>query len=480
MFLPVPVVTIAGVDVASGPGSGGLMVVDGLSMTWGRDDLFEQPTPATARLVLFDPTATWATSVDRRGHAVTLSWAGDVPGAGPVRVVFFRGRLGTPTVSRKKVRINGETIKGALVELPLTSVVLDLANQKPTVDWPDETVAARRDRLAALSAATLPGGIEIRDYWLAPHMAPVAAKDQRDLLGHIMDLYDSTGVDRGTFRPDLQKFTYTPRRDYGADNRGNGRLFKDPVGADRYGQGAYVRGIGNTVTMPYLDAQALSHDGNIVMAPKITRVEHRHPSGSTSAYAITTYVLPVPGANELRDGVRAVRLDSQLSWDNYAQTAAEDLVEMSRWEARAWQLQDLTFSTRRTGGFSDVELATLLLNGWEDYTRLIFIERSEFTALGVIPVFGLMGGTIAFREGHWDLLLKTTSIRSGLYRHAITFEEIDDGTAGNEVQWWDDDHPNGMHESLTFEDLGFTRAGLGVAAADVGPNTGFDEENYPS
>lgn len=474
MFDPVPVVAINGVEVASGlTGGPGPVVVDDLSISWGRDSLFEQPDAPAGRLVLFDPTAVWATSVDRRGQLVTLAWAARTPGA--ARTVFFRGRLGTPSITRKTVRINGQPVKGALVELPLTSVLLDLSNRTPTGAWPEETVAARVSRIAGL----LPGGIAVRDYWQAPHMAPVKADDQRDLLTHLRDVYDSTGVDRMTYRPDTEAITYVPRRDY-SSARGHGRLVADPVGADtpRAGLGAYVRGVGNSATMPYLDGGVTGHPGSIEPPPKITRVEHKHPSGSTADYPLVTYLKLVPGTDENVIGVRAVRLESQLSWDNYATTAAEDLVEMARWEGRVWTLQDLRVRTKLTGGFTDLEHAQLLLAGWEDYTKIVFVERSEFTPLGVMPVFGIMGGTIGYRDGGWDILIKTAPIRTGPTRHAITFEEIDDGTPANEVQWWDDDHPHGMHESLTFEDLGFTTRGVGVSV--IGPDTGFDEENFPA
>jgi hypothetical protein len=48
---PTPFVNLAGVDLATGPGSvGGPMVLDDLAVTWGRNEVLDQPTPATATL----------------------------------------------------------------------------------------------------------------------------------------------------------------------------------------------------------------------------------------------------------------------------------------------------------------------------------------------------------------------------------------------------------------------------------------------
>lgn len=483
---PLPVVTIDGKVIASGVAAAAdavpaeLLVVDGLSVDWGRDEVIAQPDPATGRLQLFDPSGTWATSSDLRGKAVTLSWKVTTGGT-TTQTVFFRGRVGSPvTVNRKTVQLaDGRTIAGAVVDLPLVSVLVDLANIRPTAAWPEETVAARRTRISAAASAVV-AGVTVRDYWLVPNMAPVAAKDQVSLWEHLVRLYDSTGADRLTYLPATNQVTYVVRRDY-PTSRGHGRLWWDTTGA-RANTGAYLRATGNTVVYAHLAAGLTEYGDGITQPARMTRVELVHPSGATGptgGFPERTVTRTVTGANEGRDGVRTVRLESQLSWDNYADTAASDLEDYVQKEGGAWQLDPIRWSSKRAGGFDDLAQIQWLLSGAEAVDSapgfLVFLQGTWLPAFGLRPVFGIMGGTIGYRRGGWEVDLQIAPMTTASLQHPITFEEIDDGSATYELQWWDDDHPRGLHPSVTFEDLGYCARGLGTdATAVIGPDQGWD------
>jgi hypothetical protein len=497
-FDPVPVVTIGGVDVAQGPGqeyvlppvptapnqeyapprlSASLIVVDGLSVTWGRDDPLAQPESAVGRLTLFDGSGTWATSLDLRGQSVVLSYAGVVPNAGPVRTPFFRGRVGSPVkVSRKTVVMpDGEVVEGSLVELPLVSVLVDLANRLPAEDWPEETVEARRARLASWSADVLPGGVAVRDFWKTPNVAPVPAEDQVSVLDHLVALYDSTGADRMTYHPDTQRVVNLIRRDYVAERTMAYLWWDQPPGVSgRAGRGAYARAITSGVRT-YLDAGLLEYDpaDGITQPDRVTRVELVHPSSDPAwNYKDRTTTVLVDGTDERRDGVRTARLESTLLWNNFADTAASDLEELAQKEGAAWRLQPLVFSSRRAGGFDSYDQARALLSGKETQD-LFFLQGSWLPNYGLRPLFGVMGGTIGYRNRSWELELIPAPIVTTLPQHAITWEEFDDGSTTFQVQWWDEDHPRGLHESLTYEDLGYVGRGLNVST--VPPATGWDK-----
>jgi hypothetical protein len=478
-FDPVPVVTLDGADVAAGVDSeggvpAGLIVVDGLEFTWGREEVLEQPEAATARLQLFDPSGTWATSSDLRGKLVTLDWTGQVAGEPtPRRRVMFRGRVGHPVkVVRKVVQLpDGNTIQGSLVTMPLVSILLDLANIRPSVAWPEETVEERRARIAA-AAASVVSDVVVRDYWKPPKVVAVAAKDQVSLYQHLVDLYDSTGADRMNYQPDSNVVTFLERRDY-YSSRGHGQLWWDQSTGARAGQGVYVRATGNSAVYLGLDSAGLEYDPGegITQPERLTRVELAHPSATTS-FSTRVVTRLVTGQNEKQNGVRTVRLESKLTWDNYADTAASDLEDMTQKEAAQWRLEPLVLRTRPLGGFEHHDHAELFLKGSESH-ELLFLQRSWLPNFGLRPVVGVMGGTVTYRNQGWEVELVPAPITTTLPQHAITFEELDDGSAGYEVQWWDSDHPRGMHESLTFEDLGHVSRGMG-AAPSIGPDTGWD------
>jgi hypothetical protein len=102
----------------------------------------------------------------------------------------------------------------------------------------------------------------------------------------------------------------------------------------------------------------------------------------------------------------------------------------------------------------------------------VFLQRTWLSAVGVRPVVGIIGGSIAY-DGGWRLELDVMPITTGtVAQHPITWEEIDDGTPGNTLVWTDGDDPNGLHESLTLDDLYYCPRGLGVTSTP--PNQGWD------
>lgn len=476
VFLPVPVVSIDGVDVAQGATVDGhlpgLVVVDGLEFDWGRDEVLEQAVPPTGTLQLFDPSGRWATSADLRGKAVTIGWTGN-PGTGVIRRTIFRGRVGSPVqLARKVVTLpDGSKVAGALVTLPLVSILLDLANMRPTVAWPEETVEARRARIAA-AVVDVVADVQVRDYWKTPNVQPVAAKDQVTYLQHLEELYDSTGADRMIYLPDTNVLTYLERRDF-YTSRGLGRLWWETTTGPRAGNGVFVRATDSAGTaLVGLDAAALEYDPSdgITQPERITRVELVHTSSPSMTSRTVTRL--VTGQDEKRSGVRTLRFESQVTWDAYADTAASDLEDLVQKEAAVWRLEPLTYRTKPLGGFETAEHAELLLKGAEVST-LLFLQRSWLPAFGLRPLFGVMGGTIAYRSGGWQVTWTPAPITTTLPQHAISWSEIDDGSAGYEVQWWDDDHPHGMDASLTLDDLGYVARGLGASPA-IGLDTGWD------
>lgn len=506
-FRPSCVVTVDGVDVAGGAaaaGDSGLMVVDGLSVTWGREAVLEQPTPGTGRLVLFDPSRTWATRADRRGRPVTIRWEGrdDVTGAA-VSGVLFRGRIGAPltvsprTVTRARPDGSGETVRGALVEIPLQSAVVDLANVVPRVAWPAETMGARIDRCVteARRWGLLAGGALLREVWRTPNVAPVAVNDQVSLLDHFTALYDSSGGDSYTYRPDTDALTYVVRRDYQSATMG--ALTRTTTGP-RANRGAYVTarslifGIvgddqangGDLSTPPatglFLDTAALEYDpaDGVTTPPRITRIAVTGPD-EANAYTLRTVEIPVRrepwdpagGSNALDEtalGVRTARVDSLVAWNAWNDLVASDTENQARQEGSRWVLQPLRLVTAKAGGFPSVAVAQLLLAGYERNDNL-FLQRSWLPALGIRPVFGVMGATIGYLRGGWDVTFAPAPIVTQRPQHPLTFEDLRTANSALWLQAWDGPHPAGLDPTVTFEDLRYV--GWGLDAADPPAST---------
>jgi hypothetical protein len=137
-------------------------------------------------------------------------------------------------------------------------------------------------------------------------------------------------------------------------------------------------------------------------------------------------------------------------------------------EGGAWRLEPLLWSTRKTGGFENVDQAMILLRGGEtdDY---VFFQRSWLPAFGQRPVYGVMGGVIGYADGGWELELNLSPVITRAPQHRISWEEMDAGAANLQVRMYDTPQPTGFHPTLTVDDLEFVTWGLvqGTISADT-------------
>lgn len=462
---PVPTVQLAGQPVASGPSADGswptLMVVDGVSVTWGRDNVLNHPSSPTARVTIFDPTSTWAAAVQLVGLEVTVTWT-----VGTESRVCFRGRVSVVALTRKTVRgPDGQPVTGALVTLSCASLLTDLGNRKQGIVWPPETAAARRDRTAALLAGPV-SSVTIRPGWEA---APLAVSGQGGRTGlDVLDaLYDSTGGDRWSWDPHTRAVDYIARRQFPAGAAG---LYRDPA----VRSGVYVaslpsqRDAASPVRPPlFIDAAAVEYSGSVTrdLASQLTRVELSWQDPGTGSAATIYRVFP--GVVESQVGYRAATLTTDLTAASWAELAADGVVSVATGEATGWQLGRLTWDTGRTGGFQTMDQVRLLLSGCE-LDGVYFLGGSWLPQLGVRPVFGVMGGTLTYRNSAWSVAWTNAPIApAGAAERPITWDEIDAGQFGERITW-DEDSPLGLHESVTFDDLAHVTYGLGGSTTPAG------------
>lgn len=494
-LMPVPVVAIGGVTVASGPNASltNLMAVDGLNVSWGRSQVMDQPDPQTATLTCFDPLSSWPLTADLRGQLVTISWRQTRPSDGSLQTVpFFVGRITRAKLTRKTVtRDDGVKVHGLLIAMSAASLLNDLANRVPAEDWPDETLGARRARLATWAANVCTGGIVVRNFWADPHVAPVPIANQVSVLDHLLSLYESTGPDRMTFLPWNQQACQLERRDHPVA-RTLGALHWNVAGEGtaRDGAGAYAWSIafapydnGMASLNLYVDAARVEYGDSSGLTKDITamltRVEVSHPdvtAGNATRVEVALCSVVDPKISETTMGVRTARLDSLVNWNAYAQTAASDLSYMAAREAAGWRPDPIRIRTKLGAdvgdGFEFYDQMRVILTGGE-VISYFFVQRSWFAQLGIRPCFALIGGTITYRAGEWLAECQLAPVNTQPARqHAISWSEIDDGSTTYELQWWDDDNPRGLHESLTYEDIGFVGMGLGMTT--VPADSGWD------
>jgi hypothetical protein len=441
---PTAVLSLAGQDIASGPGPDGSwpgpMALDGAAVKWGRTDVLAQPTPATATAAVFDPSGTWAATANLVGQPLTLrwTWAGESH-------AYFRGRVASVTVTPHTARRpDGAVVAGARVELSATSVLVDLANRRPTdptVPWPAETFAVRRARVTGQAAGPV-NQVTIRPVWDAAPLAAVDTPGDAKVLEHLETLLGNAGADRWTFDPDTQTITWIARRSF--DPAGAARLARDPAGRGVYVTGpAVTRSPGEpaepAVTIP---AAVVGYDGGASrdMASRITRVTLTYP-GTGRGFTVLT-----PNTDEALLGVRSLDVQTQHTDDTMALAAANDLSALVTGEASGWALEPMRWTTG-AAGFGTVEQARLLLAGSER-SGVFWLAGSWLPALGVTPLFGVMGGSITCRRGAWTVDWTVAPTATTAPVQGFSFDDLDPS-----IVWTDADDPNGWHASVTLDDL---------------------------
>jgi hypothetical protein len=451
---PIPVVALDGVDIAAGadPDGGwpGLMVVDGASVTWGRDEPLAQPTPATATVQLFDPTGSWAASYPGiLGAPITLRWS--VPGE---ERIYFTGRVSAVDIERpRRYRsAEGRALPGSIVTLSCSSLLVDLANKPLSGSGLQaQTFAERRARYAAdaLPAVT---GISTRPAWDAVPLAEDTSADRGTVLELIGQLLGQAGGDRWTYDPHTRAIDWVPRRVFAP--AAAARLVRNELGLVAVtGPAADKAGAAPAPALS-VPAGVLEYDDAVSrdIGSALTRVEVKWQSftgydtstgGSQYADATMRYLLP---GDETVTGIRALSVESGITDSTWAQNVAYDLADRAAGEARGWlPAGPLTWTVR--DGFPSIEHARLFLAGCETH-GVFWVAGSWFPGAGVLPLFGVMGGVIAYESGRWRLELRPAPCARTADADGVAWEELDPA-----LTW------NDLDASVAFEDMRFVTAG---------------------
>lgn len=201
-----------------------VIVVDGISIKWGRTDYLDSRTsPASAKISLLDATGQWAQRIRNReilGKPVVIRWRGisrpaDQPGTeiviSPVNI--FSGRVAAAKIYPTEVFTKGipsagydfpQHIRAWRIDLELSDRTADLGNARVgNEEWPRETMVQRAVRIRDLGLAA---GSGISQMYFNPdyagyNVAPLDAKD-KTALDLMNSLYNSIGNDSYAYDPD--------------------------------------------------------------------------------------------------------------------------------------------------------------------------------------------------------------------------------------------------------------------------------------
>jgi hypothetical protein len=445
-----PAVTVAGSTIAAAaPGARpGLLAVDSLTVSWGRAGLLEQPTPARASLTVLDttPGRTFAASA-LIGQPVLIGWTGSDGATGTT----FRGRV-TDAAVRRYVTRDG-SVSGALVELNASSIEVDLANYvvpAGTTAWTTESFSARLARILALLPAGLLTGATLDPGW-AGYVAGQLDPSGNDALSLLRRLYDSTARPL-VYDPAANALTYGRRRFVPAGAAGGNQNFSAAL--VQSGGGLWAADC-SPVGGSWLDAHTLQYAGAVTstLQQLVTRVEVGWINGTATATAAAAVW---QGLDESALGRRVLSIESMHSGSAAAADCVTEWASLVSGEGAMPHLEPLSYSTGRTP-FRDAATRAALLAGCEQPTWW-FLRRSWLPDIGVPPLYGFIGGTVAYSDGQWSLALQPAPAQNANTTPGL---RVRFAAADTSVRLVD------LDDSLTLADCDHVQVGAGYTTATM-------------
>jgi len=488
---PVPWVHVAGMPLTMGMAGGALVAVDELAIPWGRRSVLDHPQAPTITVSLFDRTRSWALTRDLIGATLNT---GFTLADGTVYTAF-RGRVLNVEVSPHSIELfdpltGPHTVHGSLVELTGSSRLVDAGNRRPTAAWPSETLDQRGMRIAAL----MPG--VFTDVLFRPGvgsrvLAAVAADKQVTLLEHLDRMADAAGADRMIHDQNAGRIIYAPRRRYPGTRGFAGLRWSGPSSPVTPGGPSVPRGQGaHLTTLPglavpnavepspspepsWIDAAACVWQDDTLRqsaANRLSTVQVEY--FDTTAAATRRVEVAVAGTDEATEGVRSLSISTDLTTAAAATTCATDVATLAAQEGHTWQLEPFEYRPEHAG-MPESQLIRLLFP-WE-WEGSYFLQRTWLPLYGQRPLFGVIGGVIRYRQGSWRITCNPgPAAPPTVPQHAVTWEELSPPVAAGEpfVALWDTVRPDGLHPSVTFEDLAYAAAGLNQTT--IPPDGGYD------
>lgn len=387
-------------------------LVSGLTITWGRKDIWTQPEPATLSFTVFDATDYWATKIAAKealnvGVTVNVNLpAGKTHDDAPNGEYYlFRGWTTKVTATQTRAWTTAGWQDGFLVTITCTDRAGALG-QVPyfNITLPAQNMVDRFIRLRNDAAA-----LGIREFYFDDERKNAPVREHKyddstglDVLG---DMYKSMG-DQWAYNPNRNTINRIPSH-YDKDRAGNAFLYNfdgelvpipvsqdDPSGRESaHDRAKYPAGFIDGTEVTSKTVLSAEQGGEIDQI--IGKWNNRHDNGRQINTTLTL--------STARPPYRTLTFDSHL-------TDGLDL------DPTVWKLQHrvqsfagphhpaVRYEAGRYGGFISVEQGMFWLGTVERYV-LAYISASPWVAATktVGPYVSPSGGTVTYQNGAWSI-----------------------------------------------------------------------------
>lgn len=431
-----------------------LVAVDRLKIKWGRTGLLSRPIPSTASVVLLDTSVgfAFASRTDLLGQPVQLGYDGD-----GVTGTNFRGRITDVDVRPTTIRAGSAIRRAMRVELAASSREVDAAQYlvPKGVTFPAESFADRLDRIMSYAPSgyfrggvRMPTRADVNTGGTVPteYSAMTAAPlDQGglDVLGMLRTLWDSIYPVPLVYDPTTDGFTFAVRRAFWGGTAELNRFDVDGSTIIPYIPVPAPGVVELSMTADEFDYDGVAATG---IDQRLTRVEVTFRDAANAYAQTTTTIGTSDAAQEESIGRRSLPVDSVHANAGYAANLAGAWADVANLEGRTRRIGDLTFDTRRNGGFGNTRQASLFL-ACHETSDAVFARGSWVSAVGTRPLFGVLGGTLAYADGDWEAQFTPAPVASA--DGAIALRIIDAPTGVGAVKLAD------LDPTTTFGDLAY-------------------------
>ncbi|WP_280383370.1 hypothetical protein [Nocardia wallacei] len=424
------------------------VVLDGISLDWGRSEYLSHAETATLTISFVDRTGTLAQKVTGRrmiGAPLAVFYT-DAPGS-PWGACWFQGRVNAATAhpSTRDPFSDDPKAKAWTVTLTAADKTADLGQiVQPPGNWPQENAQQRAVRIRDGSAIAGIGQFYFYPGHTGSLMWEIDVKG-RDNLALVKDFYMSMG-DTFSYLPKENNIRYLHRRAYDM----HVSLIRDDDGVIRARAADYTfdnrlyRGIG------IQSCEVTAADSTTVPTQStITRVETSWkdiPNGGRD-WVTVVWDDTLPEHNW---GRRTLTLTSWLGDGRQIDPVTLELLNRGRFEGSIPRHPDITVDTRRTGGFHSKGEAEAFLEGGETQ-GVAYVSGSQHAQWQFItPVYAIIGGTITYRHPGWVITCRLQAC----WRTNLATPPTWTGMAAA-ITWGPPGHGGNLSESLTWFDMTF-------------------------
>lgn len=453
-FNPKPQVWIAGEYVpTSAAGDPTHIGLEGLKIEWGSHERFVDIIPATLTFTILDPTGEWIADKVLSGTDIKVAYTW-WDGSKWDNRYMFRGMITAANITPRKLEKEANEDHGYYVDIVATDRIGQLGNTYVSFDASAtnerRTLRYRADKINEAAGNTFSGIVTANEpvYGMIPEVYTNSAA-----LTVLDDLYRGAQYARPEYDPHTNRIergrwetiTYWNFAAFCKDEDSGKYMLGMPRHPNVFDDSK--RGINLIYTLPAEDVES---DGVLTqdVDSSITNISIKYYKSTQGAEKEFYSRIAVNIPNYKGIGNRTWNFETKFyDYDAAPLLALESEAKYNLWR---WRLEDVKWTTKRTGGFKTTTHMHMWLQPRSNDMRIFLNGSAHGHLKDYVPIYSLLGNTITYRDDAWHFEPKLAPYGyDTAMLEPITFTRWGTGTTNN-PQFSE------LHESIRLSDMKYT------------------------